>query len=183
MEVSQDMQNYINTRKPNAARSAETLVGKRCLINYLLVVLFCALVPCAFFVPFMVPHRFTYLVFSVMMLSWEAVVRPFSYYGVSAEGLTEYRHGKKQRIIPWDTVIQVGVQLDRLGRGSAAGIIVTLAGAPYYTKSTAMRSFQYYMTYRPKVIYIYDQEQSRPVIEQYYGPLDYRCRADLPSTY
>lgn len=159
----------------------EFFIGKLCRINYLLIVLSIIFICCSFFVSIRQSLRTTLILLSVFVLIFEAIARPFSYFGVSSKGLTEYRFGKKVRLIQWPQIIQVGKQLEILSRGARSGVIVTLRGAPLYTKSTKLSSFRYFLACRPNVLYIYNYSDSMPIIEKYYGPADYNTERDLPA--
>ena len=154
-------------------------IGTLCRINYLLIMLALIGILCSLIVPLTKANRAELIAFSIIILVFEGIARPFSYYAVSSKGLSEYRFGKKKRLIEWREVTQVGKQLDALGHGAICGVIVTLRGAPNYTRNTKLSSFRYFLAHRPNVLYVYDYEQSISVIESYYGPPDYTSKDDL----
>ena len=100
---------------------------------------------------------------------WDTSV--WYYYGVSDEGLNEYRFFKHYvRTIPWSQIIQAGVQKDRV---RDHGLIVTLTYGPKWDVGKKKGSKAYWRKYRPCVLYIWYYRKALPVFEQYYGKLDY----------
>lgn len=163
------------------AKEKEIRIGTTSRINYVLIILAVLIFVCTFFVPFFRNKRGGWLLLCIFILIWQARARLFSEFGVSSKGLSEYRFGKKVRLIQWDQIKQVGRQLDKLGTGARSGLIITLQGAPRYDKYMPLTSFRYYIVYRPNVLYIYDYEEAMSVIEKFYGPADYTKKADLPG--
>ena len=173
------LQSSPQRKRPKA--TSQVIVGKLCWINYLLVCVAISLFIICLVSPVVKNYRLGGIALSVFLIAFEVYARPFSYYGANEEGLTEYRHGRKRRQIPWSKVKQVGVQLDHLTIGSIRGVIVTIEGAPKYAKDSKKTTFRYFLTYRPYVLYIYDYEKSLPQIEKYYGIVDYTKFGDLPE--
>ena len=177
---SQTLTNYTDiVLETPEKRKKEEIVGKLCYINYFLILIALGLIACAVWIPALKSNALRCYLISALVLAFELYARPFSYYGLSETGLTEYRHGKKRRCISWSSVLQVGAQLDKLGIGGISGVIISLQGAPKYTKWVRMSSFRYYVKYRPNVLYVYNREKSLPIIEKYYGPADYLKKEDL----
>lgn len=161
------------------ANEKEIRIGTTARINYIAIVLAVLIIVCSFFVPFF--RKGSRILMAALILIWEAIARPFSEYGVSSKGLSEYRFGKKVRLIQWQQIKQVGKQLDKLALGSRPGLIITLQGAPLYDKYMPLSSFRYFKVYRPNVLYIYGYYEVISVIEKFYGPADYTKKADLPG--
>ena len=97
--------------------------------------------------------------------------RIYHYYGVSKVGLTEYLFGRKKRFIPWSRVRQIGAERGPAKTGSA-GVVVTLEGAPLFPFGQKKTHFGYLQNW-PCVFVINDFQKSAPIIEKYYGKLDY----------
>ena len=165
----------------NEISEKQVFVGKLCRINYLLILLAIVSSICSLLVPVLYPHRVKLVLLGLFILGFEVIAKPFSYYGITSKGLTEYRFGRKRRIIEWKQVIQVGRQLDNLARGATEGVIVTLQGAPKYTKHTKIRSFRYFLACRPNVLYIYDYHKTMPILQKFYGNADYITKSELPD--
>ena len=95
------------------------------------------------------------------------------YYGVSEEGLNEYHFFRYVRTIPWEQIIQVGIQRDIVYVRGRLGLIVTLQGAPKWNVNKRRGSRCYWRRNRPNVLFIWDSKKALPVIEKHYGQLDY----------
>ena len=105
---------------------------------------------------------FAYIIFSR---------RIYYYYSVSDAGLTEYFLGRKKRFIPWSQIRQIGAERGPAKAGSA-GIVVTLIGAPLFAYGQKKTHWGYLHQW-PNVFIINNYTKSAPIIEKYYGKLDY----------
>lgn len=93
------------------------------------------------------------------------------YYGVTKEGLNEYHFFRYVRTIPWEQMIQVGIQRDLIYVRGRLGAIVTLQGAPKWDETKRHGSRSYWRRNRPNVLFIWDSRKVIPVIEKYYGSM------------
>lgn len=108
-----------------------------------------------------------------------AILHYSRYVGLTMEGINCYLLGIKYRFIPWEKVVQVGVGYGRGKDVSTAYIIVTPKGCRKYQPG---RSYDKYIIKNwRKVLTIHDAPTVQPVLEKYYGPLNYGRLEVKPS--
>lgn len=103
---------------------------------------------------------------SLLIIIHLSIDRPFYYYGVSEQGLTEYKFGKRVRSIPWEKVVQVAVQTENVGY---PGLVISLYGSMKYPDKSNLSAMSYYRRWRPRALYIADCHSSLPVLKKYYS--------------
>lgn len=94
---------------------------------------------------------------------------------INENGVTVFHFGIKTRHVPWSNVDQVG-----MGRTAAgAAIVITLKGGKryeIYRKSGSARDADIFELFHHKsclVIEKYKSDRARPLVEKYYGKLDF----------
>ena len=155
----------------------EEIIGKEHFILKSLI--FIGIVLCfAYLLPLPSPvyrYFFYFILIGYLIDAWYNGTA-FRSYGVSSHGLTEYVFGRKKHFWSWSLVQQIGRQQDSIAYdyfGKKHGVIITLHGAPLFDPAKKTGSKAYYHEWRPLVLYVNRADKSIPVLEKYYGKLDY----------
>lgn len=93
------------------------------------------------------------------------------YFGVTGKGINCYIFGIKFRHIPWTQITQIGIGYAR-GFNASPFVILTLKGCPKFVPGRDYGG-KYISKHPFKTVTIHEARTSQPVLEKYYGPLDY----------
>lgn len=106
----------------------------------------------------------------VIMLSFVASIVLFSglrYFGINANGISQYCLGIRYRFTAWDQIDQISSY-----HYKDIVLVVSLKGCKRF--SEAKLTDVYLLSHPIKVFLIYNNvKKALPLINQYYGPLDY----------
>ena len=114
----------------------------------------------------------------VFYLLWSCPVT----YRVDFSGITKRRCGIPVRFVEWDQISQIGHA--QLGRGEC--LVITLVGCENFSyrkgDSESYWAENYLIRHTRKTLCIQNVKAAIPIIEKYYGALDYDYMRDEPDT-
>ena len=103
-------------------------------------------------------------------------------YRVDFSGITKRRCGIPVRFVAWEQISQIGHA--QLGRGAC--LIITLVGCEKFSyrkgDSESYWAENYLIRHMRKTLCIQNVKAAIPIIEKYYGALDYDYMRDEPDT-